>query len=151
TQPVARVWEALLPADESYRRLTRTSDAQLMADDTGLAWSPVYTTVAGNLPMPGLPTFGTNVKIVQSERLVAFVRTDLQVTTAGKVTLRWNDPAALQLWIDRKPVDPAAEMTLDLSPGLHPIAVAIDLRQRKTPLRLELGTASESAKFAVRP
>ncbi len=151
TTPVARVWEALLPTQESYRRLTRTSDAQLMADDSGLEWGPVYTTVAGNLPTQGLPTFGTNVKIVQSERFVSFVRTYLQVTAAGTITLRWNDPAALQIWIDRKPVDAAAEMTVDLSPGIHLISVAVDLRKRTTPLRVELGKGTATGQFVVRP
>jgi len=147
TTAVARHWVGLMPTEASYRRLTRTSDAQLMASDDGLTWSAQYATVKGELPVQGLPTFGTNVKLVQASRYVAFVRTYLQTTSSGETTLKWNDTTGLQIWVDGQPAEPAASMTMNLAPGLHAVSIAIDLRVREAPLRLELGDSPSGAKF----
>jgi putative heme-binding domain-containing protein len=147
TIPVVRTWAALQPTDQSYHRLVRTSDSQLMADDSGLVWNPVYATVAGSLPVEGVPSFGTKIAMVQSQRAVAFLRTSLQVAQPGPVTLRWNDMQGLQVWVDRQPVDPAKDMTLTLEPGRHLIAVSVDLRTRKMPLRLELAPGTTGVQF----
>ncbi|MBI1345759.1 sorbosone dehydrogenase [bacterium] len=149
TQPVARQWVGLLPTDDSYRRLTRTSDAQLMADDTSLTWALQYATVSGELPLSGLPTFGTKVKLVQSNRYVSFVRTFLQTTMAGETVLQWNDVTGLQIWIDGQPANPATPMKLELPEGRHSLSVAIDLNVRQTPLKLELLPSTSGAKFVA--
>lgn len=147
TAPVARHWVGLLPTNDSYRRLTRTSDAQLMASDESLTWAPQYSTVQGVLPLEGLPTFGTNVKLVQASRYVAFVRTFLQTTASGETTLQWNDASGLHVWIDGQPVESATSMKIKTSPGKHAISVAVDLRVRTSPLRLEISNSATGAKF----
>lgn len=139
TQPVARTWRALVPNQDSYRRLTRTSDAQLMASDESLTWKPAYSAVSGDLPVTDLPQFSTNVRLVDSSRQVAFVRTWLDVREAGTVTLQWNDISGLQAWVDGQPLELDANRSLSLTAGRHAISVAIDLKTRTTPLRLSLG------------
>ncbi len=144
--PVARRWEVLQPTKESYTRLSRTSDAQLMADDTDLQWVPAYTTVSGHLPVGELPSFQKDVAIVESFRKVAFVRATLNVTSAGAIGLKVVDTAdGLEFWLDGKSIEPAALATMTLPVGEHKLSVSVDLKKRSQPLRLELAAVAASS------
>ncbi len=137
--PIARRWEVLTPSKESYTRLTRTSDAQLMSSDQDLIWAPAYTTVAGGLPVQELPFFETNVKIVESHRKVSFVRASVNVTSAGAVG--WeigNGTDGLLFWLNGKPIDAAGLAKTELPIGVHKLSILVDQKRRTQPLRLEL-------------
>jgi len=139
TTPVARRWEVLQPTKEAYTRLARTSDAQLMADDTDLLWTPAYTTVSGRLPIAELAFFQKDVAIVESFRKVAFVRTTLNVTTAGAIGLKPGESIdGLEFWLDGNPIEAAALSNVTLPVGGHKLSISVDLKKRSTPLRLEL-------------
>ena len=69
---------------------------------------------------------------------VALARTQLQVTTPGKVKLSFNTTEGLRFWIDGHPVEPARRgrcAVLDLTPGLHTLGVAVDLAHRREGIR----------------
>lgn len=145
TTPVARRWEVLQPTKEAYTRLSRTSDAQLMADDTDLQWAPAYTTVSGHLPVGELAFFQKDVAIVESFRKVAFVRAGLNVTSAGAVELKVDDTTGLEFWLDGKPIEAAALNSVNLPIGEHKLSISVDLKKRSAPLRLELAPIEGSA------
>src|SRR5262249_29039410 len=111
----------------------------------GLTWAPVYSTVAGTLPLQGLPRFqmrhGGSAKI----QTMAFARCQLEATTSGKVKLRLNSTAGLQLWLDRVPLDAKHEVVLELEAGMHRLTTAIDMDLRKEGLRWELDDVSGSS------
>jgi putative heme-binding domain-containing protein len=154
TVPTARRWHALLPTKESYTRMTRTSDAQLMSSDDQLQWTTVYSQVDGSLPLPGLPDFTLDLKFVDNKRHVAFVRTEVQVSQPGVVLVELNDAEHLEFWQDGQPVSPASRMAIPVTPGVHRWAFAIDLRHRRTPLKLTLPPSSDSTaqvQFLVNP
>ncbi len=139
TTPVARRWEVLQPTKEAYTRLSRTSDAQLMADDTDLQWAPAYTNVSGHLPVSELAFFQKDVAIVESFRKVAFVRAALNVTSVGAIGLKVGESTdGLEFWLDGKPIDAAALASITMPAGEHKLSVSVDLKKRSGPLRLEL-------------
>src|SRR6185436_2024132 len=95
----------------------------------GLAWVPAYSTVSGDLPVDSLPTW----RLGQGP-LSAVARFQLDVTTAGKVKLRFRDPAGLSVWVNGTPVESAAEVVVDLPAGLQTITAAFETAKRTAPL-----------------
>ena len=145
TARVARRWETLQPTEESYRRLTRTSETQTVADDTGVNWLPVYSTVAGTLPLHDILDFTFQRKLEGTTRKIGYVRTTINVTTSGPVGVMLNKTDGLFVWIDGKQVDPATKLTLPLEIGPHKLTFAVDLQSRTEPLRGELIDVAGSA------
>ena len=138
TARIVRRWETLQPTEQSYKRLTRTSDTQTIADDTDVNWLPIYSSVAGSLPVRDILDFTFNKRLGENARKVGFVRATLNVTTAGKVIVKLNDAKDVLLWIDGKPVDPAEAIPQDFGVGTHKITLGVDLNKRTAPLRMEL-------------
>lgn len=138
TARVVRRWETLQPTNESYHRLSRTSDTQVVGDDTGLNWVPVYSTVAGSLPLSDVMDFTLRGRVAIADRKFGFARCTVNVTTAGEVGLLLNDANGLEIWIDGKPVDPATRLSIPLEVGAHRITFGVNLLTRTTPLRAEL-------------
>ena len=144
TARVARRWETLQPTEESYRRLTRNSETQTVADDTGVNWLPVYSSVQGSLPVQDILDFTFQRKLEGTTRKIGYVRTTINVTTAGPVGVTLNKPDGLSVWIDGKQIDPATKLTLPLEVGSHKLSFAVDLHSRTEPLRVELTDVSGS-------
>jgi putative heme-binding domain-containing protein len=138
TARVARRWETLQPTDHSYTRMYRTSDTQVVSDDTGLVWVPVYSSVAATLPVRDVLDFTMKERLGEAARKVGFVRCRVNVTTAGSVGFAFGDVTGLQLWLDGKPVDIRDRQELALSAGEHVVTVSVNLLTRNEPIRLEL-------------
>lgn len=138
TARIVRRWETLQPTNESYTRLYRTSDTQVISDDRGVQWVPVYSTVGGGLPPRDVLDFTMKERLGEAARKVGFVRSGLTVTTAGSIGLQIADVEGLQMWIDGKPVPVQPRMELPLEVGDHRITFSVNLLTRKSPVRLEL-------------
>jgi len=130
---VVRRWESVSPSAALSEAINRTS-LTAVATEPGLSWAPVYSTVAGELPTESITTFRTG----KDGPPKAAVRFQLDCTTGGTAKLKWNDVAGLQLWIDGRPLEPAKEMTIDLTAGVRTIVAAMNIEDRKVPLRVEL-------------
>jgi putative heme-binding domain-containing protein len=138
TARVARRWETLQPTDHSYTRMYRTSDTQVISDDAGLVWVPVYSSVSGSVPVRDVLDFTMKERLGEAARKVGFLRCRINVTTAGPVGLAVGDTTGLQLWLDGKPIDARDKQELPLSAGEHRVTVSVNLLTRKSPVRLEL-------------
>jgi putative heme-binding domain-containing protein len=138
TARIVRRWETLQPTELSYKRLTRTSDTQTIADDTDVNWLPVYSSVAGSLSVRDILDFTFNKRLGENARKVGFVRCQLNVTSAGLVNLAINDVQGLQMWVDGKPMDARDGQELPLAVGEHRVTFSVDLVARREPLRVEL-------------
>ena len=75
----------------------------------------------------------------------SFVRAELVVTTAGKISLVCKDTKGLSLWLDGRPRPLLAANEWELSRGRHVITLAVDRQVRITPLRLELLPVTDGA------
>jgi len=136
---IIRRWQTVQQSKELATVINRDRIAAVVTNPD-LQWSSVYSTVTGELPISDLPTF-RNAK----SPLHAVARFQFEVTTAGKVALKFNDSTGLQLWLDGNPIDPAAGLVLDVRPGLHTLTALVDVDARKAPLRAELEEAPNSA------
>ncbi len=152
TTPLARRWEVLIPDQASRFRLQRVGFNATASADPELHWQPIYSQVNGELPRDELLkfNFGSNpgrggVQPIRSADAMVFVRFELTVGTAGRVSLKFNSPKGLTLWVDEKPTDVSSEVTLDLATGTHRINLAVNVSERLTEnLRVELGAVPGS-------
>ena len=93
---------------------------------------PLYAHVNGTLPgeEAALIKTGNNEwRAVQSE---------ISVSEAGKIGLRVNDPAGLQIWVGNKEVPAAAEMQADAPAGKVRVTILFDTTVRKAPLKAQV-------------
>lgn len=67
-----------------------------------------------------------------------FVRFEVDVTSPGQTKLLLNSTDGLTAWLDTNPIKLEKETPLDLPQGRHRITFAIELSQRKEPLKVEL-------------
>jgi putative heme-binding domain-containing protein len=138
---VVRRWE-VAQAGQGADNIVRQLGVKAFAtggDD--LEWKPVYSTVAGNVPLGELP----KVRGYQNEFSV--LRFALDMPAAGQTSFSIADPTGLQLWVDGKEREPGAKIVLDLDAGRRAVTVAVDRAVRIQPLELEL-LESESASGA---
>ena len=145
--PIARRWQALVPDDGSRFRLRRVGFNVTATDDPELTWQPLYAQVNGDLPREELLAYNFGAKPgrggtrpIRSADAMAFVRCDLNVTSAGPVELRLNSAKGLTLWVDETPTEISSTVLLSLDKGVHRITLAVNLSERRAEnVRLELG------------
>ncbi len=128
---IVRRWQFIIP--------NRAPQSQTSPADSELTWVPVYTTVAGLLPLQDLK------EVPSKTGTISVIRSDFDVTTPGAVQLQFNSIDGLQFRLDGKSVPPAAQLKLDLTAGPHQLTIVIDRAVRKQPLRVELQDVEGSA------
>ena len=95
--------------------------------DAAPAWTPAYSTVAGILPLAGLPSTGGRT----------LARGEIDVTTPGVVRLALDHRAIQGIWVDGRPVAVGSMVDLDLAPGRHAVTFAM-ADATPQPLRCEI-------------
>ena len=138
TDRVLRRWQVLEATPEVKSAIAASGIDSLITREQSLTWRPVYTTVAGELPLSEWPDAGR----VAGAAPLALARTQLEATSPGEVKLTFNADDALSVWVDGRRVkstgDRARSVVVDLTRGGHTIAVAVDLAHRREGLRCVL-------------
>ncbi|RLT02822.1 MAG: sorbosone dehydrogenase [Planctomycetota bacterium] len=129
---LVRSWQVVMPTEQANFLLNRTSFSQVAADNPGFTWSPRYSMVAGQLPLETIPL------MTARGVTVGFARCEVNVTTPGKIALRVNSIAGLEVRIDSIPMESAVEFSATLATGMHTITVMIEPAKRTDPLQLEV-------------
>ncbi len=132
---LVRRWQALDTTREAWGFLLLGGGlATPSKDESGLQWGPLYSTVAGVLPLADAPLF----QIGQEKRRVSLVRCQLDVTTPGPAIVRLDSAKGLQMWVDANPVAVKEVLELNLPVGLHTLTFVVDRDVRRDGLRCEL-------------
>ncbi len=135
TRRVCRRWQVLEPSRASRDALARGGPVAVLGDSGKLTWRQAYTTVEGFLPpSEWRGEFGSRL----SSAPVGVARTQIRVTTGGKVKLSFDSPSVegLSFYLDGRRVEPvrdngsAAALILDVPPGEHTVGVAIPADRR---------------------
>jgi putative heme-binding domain-containing protein len=124
---VFRRWQALTPSPEASKALQRTSLDAVVQDPAALSWSPVYSTVAGVLPVADLPLIARG----KAAAPVALARTQFEVTTPGGIRIAVDAGAGLTFWLDGRRIevsgDRSSGLKAELAKGQHALTVAVEL------------------------
>ncbi len=137
---VVRRWQRLEPTPEAVQLLRSSSLDSAATDRAELSWTSVYSRVSGELPLEDLPRLVTRPDFPPA----GFVRFELEVSQGGPVSLKFDQPQGLLLWVDGRGVAVQSTTELDLSPGRHVATLGVKLDERATPIRCELGDVEGS-------
>lgn len=128
-----RRWRVLHSSDELNRAHNLKGDRLFSTDDEALVWLPAYSLTNGALPAEEAPILkmwnSTERRVYQFE---------LDVTTAGAVTLQIEAPAGLRVLHGETLLDAQPETTLELPAGRQKVAVLAEAAQVTASLRIEL-------------
>ena len=134
TDLVIRNFETLTFSPEANRILNRTSTDSVASENEALVWRPVTTRVNGTLPVEELDRF----KLHASTPFLSFVRFDIVVPQGQESPTIEMPTAAIDIWLDGKPL-PAEEIaTAQLAPGKHSLVVGINRDQFTGDFRVKL-------------
>ncbi|MFO0927802.1 MAG: hypothetical protein U0736_12310 [Gemmataceae bacterium] len=144
TRKLARRWQVLQPTAEVGRVVNRLGMTGVAANAPGLVWEPVYSTVAGTLPVGELPSFRAG-----KEATLSVVRTQLEATAPSKATLILDAAGGRTAWLDGEPLPVQDRTAITLSPGVHTLTLALnrDGKQGEVRLEIEDGAAGAAVRF----
>lgn len=109
--PTIQRWRVLKnPANTTADKLPQAPAA---------AWTPAYGMTAGALPVGELGSPGD----------VVYLQGEIEVFTAGEVTIRVEAPPKTQLWIDEQPGDVVLPTSTKLSLGRHKITLRVQANE----------------------
>jgi hypothetical protein len=129
-KPVVRKWQVLGDVMPEVA-LERNSK---------IPWTPAFSFVSGILPLESLPT-KNNLALAQFE---------IQMTTPGKIRLKFNSLDGLKMWVNATSTEMKANPVLDLTAGSHRITFLVNATKRSAGLRVELEEVPGSpAKFQL--
>jgi putative heme-binding domain-containing protein len=132
---VVRRWQTLESNREAWSFLLLGGGlATPMKNERGLQWSPLYSTVAGLLPLTDAPSFSLG----KDKHAVSLIRCQVDVTTAGPFVVRLNSTRGLKLWVDRNPVAVKEALEVNLPVGQHTLTFVVDRDERREGLLCEL-------------
>ena len=129
-QNVARVWRL------NSKVGTVNADEMLKSDLRGKDWTPLYATVAGEIPRTEL------MAELGGQDATIWVASRFTTSKAGPVRLKISGTASPKAWVDGKPIGGDNTVTADLSAGPHTFFLKVtttDLTQR---LKLESDDAT---------
>ncbi|MFT5040117.1 MAG: putative heme-binding domain-containing protein [Hyphomicrobiaceae bacterium] len=126
---LVRRWR-VLPADKNIDdKLRSIGSTALLGDAASLPWNPAYSTVSGELPLSELG--------VNNDR--SFAQFEIEVTVAGEIGFRFDNPQGLQVIFGKAAVAAKKELKMNFATGRHPIVILVDRKSRTAPgLKVEL-------------
>ena len=134
-QRVVRRWQALEPTREAWHFLHLGGGLSTPAkNERGLQWNPLYSTVAGELPLTDAPSFALG----KGKHAVSLIRCQVDVTTTGPFFVRLNSTRGLKLWVDQNPIAVKEALEVNLPVGVHTLTFVVDREERREGLRCEL-------------
>ncbi|MBP7950207.1 MAG: c-type cytochrome [Verrucomicrobiales bacterium] len=131
---VVRRWRVLQYSKALDAPLNQDGFRALTKPDPGFIWTPAYSLVNGNLPSDAIP------KLTVFVHHPAAAQAEVDVTTAGKLGLRFQDATGVKVWLGDQELPIANNEAVGEVPvGRIGVTVVSDHSVRKAPwLRLEL-------------
>ncbi|TDB67359.1 PVC-type heme-binding CxxCH protein [Arundinibacter roseus] len=117
-----RNWKTISPTLGTRQSVAAEGPVYIAKISARSAFFPVFSKVAGDVPMADLPIIdaGTNKKY-------SFVRFDLEVVSAGVLALEFNSSAGISAWVMGKEVKLQNKLlSTNLPVGVHTFTVSID-------------------------
>ena len=117
-----RRWETVYGSKELTKKLGADGMAYFVKPNAKAAYQPVYSKVAGDLPVDELPVVEAG-----SGKKYSLLRFEVEVLTKGNVHLAMNSTDGISAWDGQKPLKLAEDgLVADFSQGVHSITLAID-------------------------
>jgi putative heme-binding domain-containing protein len=123
--PAARLvrrWEVVPNQPELIRKVRTEGLAHLTKATAQVPFQPLYSKVAGNLPVEELP-----VLELTPTRRYSVVRFEVEVLTPGQVNLALSSTTGLSAWTGQQPLKLTDQgTTAELPKGVHTLTLVLD-------------------------
>ncbi|MGV3557830.1 PVC-type heme-binding CxxCH protein [Larkinella arboricola] len=141
TARFVRRWNTVSASKDLSKRIQTEGVGYLAKDNAKAFWQPVYSKVAGDLPMDELPVVDAT-----ANKRYSFVRFEIEVVSPGNVNLTFNLTAGITAWIGQKPAKLTEQgMAAELPQGVHTVTLAVDRAAYKdSSLSLQLQDAANA-------
>lgn len=141
TAQFVRRWATIPASKDLSKKLSAEGLGYITEANTKIPFIPIYSKVAGDLPIEELPVIEVNAK------KYSVVRFDIEVLSKGNVHFLMNATTGTSGWAGQKPLQFTDRGTVaDLSQGIHQITMVIDREIRpKGPLRIQLQITDKSS------
>lgn len=140
-QRLVRRWRAVSGNADLIQKIKQEGLDAVVNEDTRLRLQPVYSQVAGDLPLGEIATID-----LEDGKSISLVQFDIEVLTPGEVQLAFNSGKGIQAWAGNKSLSLVDESaTTNLTQGKHQITVAVDREIHPDgDLKIELKDVAES-------
>jgi len=117
-----RRWETVGSDRALIGKLKTEGLGHLVKANVKLPAMPIYSKVAGDLPMDELPVIE-----VSANKKYSVVKFDIEVISSGNVNFVTNLPAGVTAWAGQKQIKTNGnQITTELSQGMHHVTLVID-------------------------
>ncbi|MCP4848047.1 MAG: sorbosone dehydrogenase [Verrucomicrobiaceae bacterium] len=130
---LARRWRVIAAGDQVSKRLQRVGVKEFLASESQLPWMPAFSRVSGELPLADMAMH------VNSGGNLSFASVEVEVSVAGEIGFRIDDPQGLKVSFGGGAFVARDEFARDLGVGRHKVIVIVDRAARlQGGLRLKL-------------
>ena len=138
---LVRQWHALADQEELVTKIRENGLDYVVQEDTKKYRQPAYSKVSGELPVEELPLLA-----LDSNQCYSFVTFDVEVLSAGNVSLSFKATQGMTAWVGQEPIPLSKDgIVVELPKGIHPYTIAIDRGvYGNTPLQIHLQEAKVS-------
>lgn len=133
---LVRKWEVINPTNEMMAQFRRERLAIAAEKSANLAWSTVYSRVAGSLPFDEIPSF----TVWSQSGPQSAVKFRIQVSTAGELKWKLNSLQGLTAYLGSAPVP--LDKPIPVSAGEQYVTLLIDRTKAAKELWMELDESS---------
>ncbi len=136
-----RRWETAASDSDLAKKILREGSDYLVKAPDKVSYSPVYSKVAGDLPMEEL-----SIQDVAVNKQISVVRFEIEVLTNGNVQLDFNNTTGINAWDGTKALNVTGTgITAEMAQGIHSIVLTIDRQTNKEKsLRIQLLDAANT-------
>ncbi len=127
-----RRWRTAQPPAEAWRWMNLKGNKGFHEAASELTWLPFYSRVNGMVHGEE----ATIIKVGNNEWRA--IESEIEVSAAGQIGLRINDPANVQIFVAGKEVPAAAGMQLDVPAGRQRVTLLFDTTVRKAPVKMQV-------------
>ena len=148
---LVRRWQALEPTPAA-RQLIRSRTMAFAAENLpDLVWNTLYARVDGSLPTAEIPKFKLPLPPATTNRSIAILRCEVDVTTPGKVACKAGARVPLGRLVEAPlPFRFRSPWFVTLALGRNVLTVAYDLTEPKAAVSMEIVAATGSpVKFQI--
>ncbi|SEI37247.1 putative membrane-bound dehydrogenase domain-containing protein [Dyadobacter koreensis] len=122
TTRFVRRWSTVSSNKELVKKLAAEGVSYLAKESSKVVFDPIYSKVAGDLPLNEIPVIELN-----GGKKFSFIRFEIEVVTKGIVSLSFNNATGIQAWVDGKAGKLGDKsLTADLSQGIHAVTLSLD-------------------------
>lgn len=121
-QRLVRRWRAVSGNADLIQKIEQEGLDAVVNKETRLRLQPVYSQVAGDLPLEEIAKIE-----LENGKAISFVQFEIEVLTPGDVQLAFSSGEGIQAWAGNKPLSLVEQTaTADLTQGKQQITVAVD-------------------------